>query len=675
MLKRIIIFGIIALTYNNLTYGQVSSNSYRQKISSVKNNTNSSIKVFLDSSDYYMGTDRDKSFDFLEKAYLLSLRSNQQLAQKMVLRKLGDFYAHYNQAALAAQNYVKSLSAGPNGDINFFNFVIKAGNQFLLAEDPNSTIEIIDKYYNQSKSSLHQMYMDIVRGDALLKLHKNKKALKAYQLAENKSAILGLTDQNTSIKLKIARVLSASDSEKAISVLNQAKEQSFSNANTTLQIESESEIANFYRDNNQPEKEIVYRENVIKNLDNNKKELESLDYDVNGSKIGQQVDIAKTYNSISQFDNTIEVLSGLPSMTFSDNSNSNGNANPVVKLEDKKTLQLQKEAAKTLSTAYMMTGQKQKALENYKKYVALSEKLFKQKELEYIDINQANRRLRDFQWQIEFLEKDKTLFDSEIQMIKQDRQIQKDKVKFQFWFIIMLATIIILLAIALFMTRKRAKLQKQHNLMLDLKARRSQMNPHFIFNALNSINSFIAKNDELNANKYLSRFSKLMRSVLDNSESDFIPLADEIEMLKLYLELEKMRFSAKFDYEFTIDEELNISEYKIPPMLIQPFVENAIWHGLRYKESGGFLKVKMINEPNILKIYIEDNGIGRKKSMELKTKNQSLKKSKGIENTQERLAILSQLYKQDFQSEIRDAQENGEGVVVELRIPNSKKIN
>ena len=672
MEKRILIIGIILLIFSTMLNGQVR-NSYYKKMESV--NKNSSINSYLDSSDYYIDKNRDKAFDYLEKAWVLSLKANQSAQQRIVLRKLGDFYAHYNQSALAAQNYVRSLSNGSRGDVNFYNIAIKAGQQYLLADDPKESISIINKYYNQSKSSLYQMYMDIILGDAYFKQNNIEEALKAYRLAETKSSILGLTDQNTEIKIKIARILSSTEkSDDALVVLNQAKNQSYSNENTTLQVESEIEIANYYRDNNEPVKEIEFRKNAINILDSNETELESLNVDVAGSMLSEKVNLAITYNNLSQYDDAIKVLTSAVTTSSKESTVDNKKEGIRITDTDERTLlEQKKEAAKTLSTSYLMIGQKQKALDYYKKYVALSEELFKQKEIEYRDINQANRRLRDYQWQIEFLEKDKTLYDSEIQMVKQDRRLQKEKVRFQLWFIILLFIITILLIVALMMMRKRAKLQKQHNLLLDLKARRAQMNPHFIFNALNSINSFIARNDQLNANKYLSRFSKLMRSVLDNSDLDFIPLTNETEMLKLYMELEKMRFSDKFDYEISIDENINQSDFNIPPMLIQPFVENAVWHGLRYMESGGYLKVNFTKEDNYLKVIVEDNGIGIKKSEELKTKNQNLKKSTGIKNTRERLDILSKLYHKEFKSKISDATGDGEGVVVELWIPNIKE--
>lgn len=196
---------------------------------------------------------------------------------------------------------------------------------------------------------------------------------------------------------------------------------------------------------------------------------------------------------------------------------------------------------------------------------------------------------------------------------------------------------------------------------------RSQMNPHFIFNALNSVNSFIAVNDERNANRYLSEFSVLMRAVLENSDEDFIPLTKEIELLELYVKLEHNRFKDKFDYQIKIDETIDLDQFTIPPMLLQPYIENAIWHGLRYKEEKGNLEINIDKKDNeTVKIRIIDDGIGRKKSQELKTKNQLKQKSKGMSNIKNRIAILNDMYKERISVNVTDVLENEEGTKVEL---------
>ena len=133
------------------------------------------------------------------------------------------------------------------------------------------------------------------------------------------------------------------------------------------------------------------------------------------------------------------------------------------------------------------------------------------------------------------------------------------------------------------------------------------MNPRFIFNALNSVNHFISQNDERTANKFLSEFSRLMRLVLENSQEDFISLQKEEEIISLYVKLEHYRFRDKFDYQIHLDENLNKETLELPPMLIQPYIENAVWHGLRYKESKGNLDVHIGKDAQGLKVEILDH--------------------------------------------------------------------
>lgn len=222
--------------------------------------------------------------------------------------------------------------------------------------------------------------------------------------------------------------------------------------------------------------------------------------------------------------------------------------------------------------------------------------------------------------------------------------------------------------ISVYFILKNARKSKTMSEMLALKSLRSQMNPHFIFNALNSVNQFIAVNDERAANKFLSNFSKLMRLVLDNSQKDFITLAEEQEIISLYLKLEHNRFRDKFNYAFEVDDEITLDSVEIPPMLIQPYIENAIWHGLRYKEEIGQLDVRFSLKDQKIIIEIADNGIGRKKSAELKTTNQKSHKSTGITNTQERVTIINKVYHKNYNVSVSDLNEH-EGTLVTIELP------
>jgi LytS/YehU family sensor histidine kinase len=195
------------------------------------------------------------------------------------------------------------------------------------------------------------------------------------------------------------------------------------------------------------------------------------------------------------------------------------------------------------------------------------------------------------------------------------------------------------------------------------------MNPHFIFNALNSVNNYIAKNDERSANRYLSEFSTLMRAVLENSEEDFITLAKELELIELYVKLEHSRFPEKFDYSIELDEKIDTEAFQIPPMLLQPYIENAIWHGLRYKEEKGSLKIELFQKgTEVIEIRITDNGIGRNRSRELKTSNQINQNSKGMGNIKKRIAILNAMYKDKVSVSVTDLNEDTTGTRVILTL-------
>jgi LytS/YehU family sensor histidine kinase len=187
--------------------------------------------------------------------------------------------------------------------------------------------------------------------------------------------------------------------------------------------------------------------------------------------------------------------------------------------------------------------------------------------------------------------------------------------------------------------RIKAELQQQAT-ELEMQALRSQMNPHFIFNSLNSINRFILQNNKTKASEYLTKFSRLVRLILQNSQAALIPLENEIESLQLYLELEALRFDYHFDYKIHVENDVDVSVIKVPPLIIQPYTENAIWHGLMHKEEKGHLEIDIFQQDDVLCCRIIDDGIGRKKASELKSKSASTHKSMGLKITADRIAML-----------------------------------
>lgn len=281
---------------------------------------------------------------------------------------------------------------------------------------------------------------------------------------------------------------------------------------------------------------------------------------------------------------------------------------------------------------------------------------------------------RQFLWRLNNYKKeaDELRKTSQINLLNKDNQLKEQKLKQQttlrnsliigFMLLLLLGVFI---SRNLLLKRKNDKLQMQKDfelqklesekkqaelhqraVELEMQALRAQMNPHFIFNCLSSINRFIFKNDNKAASDYLTRFSRLIRMVLMHSQKKLIPLEDELEMIRLYLDLERLRFKDAFDYSITTTNIVDAGIIFIPPLLLQPFCENAVWHGLMHKEGRGHLNIEIsevVSEGDkTLHCVIEDDGIGREKATELKSKSAENEKSMGLKITTERLALLNQ---------------------------------
>jgi hypothetical protein len=209
---------------------------------------------------------------------------------------------------------------------------------------------------------------------------------------------------------------------------------------------------------------------------------------------------------------------------------------------------------------------------------------------------------------------------------------------------------------------------------LELRTLQLQMNPHFIFNALNSIQSYVMTHDALTANNYLSKFAHLIRMFLDSSRSKYTSLNEEIRMLTLYIEMECLRFEDKFDFEITVDSDVN-KYLEIPTMILQPFVENAINHGLRYKRVKGHLSLRFYLEGNYLICRMVDNGVGRKNSKEIQSGTQKGYRSQGLKITEERLNTYNKINDTNIIFLIKDNIEHPAtpnedvGTVVKVKFP------
>lgn len=274
--------------------------------------------------------------------------------------------------------------------------------------------------------------------------------------------------------------------------------------------------------------------------------------------------------------------------------------------------------------------------------------------------------------------------------VKNDRSNWSEPVTYSFtilaplyqrwWFLLVTFLLVVGITAWIVTLRSRQHLKKQQQEFIaqqrmnemENQAKQAMMNPHFVFNALNSIQQYINDNDRISANKYLTKFSRLIRLNLDLVNKNLITLEEEFEKLKLYLEIEQLRFGEKLEYEFIIDEHLETDIIYIPSMILQPFVENAIWHGLMASSKGGkiTLHAASFEKETMLRIEISDDGIGINQSKKLNQ--QKRRKSFGIELTIDRLKLFGQKYGRDGAVTFIDLSEKDQvkhGTLVTIELP------
>ena len=263
---------------------------------------------------------------------------------------------------------------------------------------------------------------------------------------------------------------------------------------------------------------------------------------------------------------------------------------------------------------------------------------------------------------------------NEIKNLAKQNEITKlQLVKNRNIWIIIIVTFLLLTAILYFLYRQRLLEKQKRILTLEQDVLRNQMNPHFIFNALNSIKHYIINNEQKNAVHYLNKFSKLVRKILESSTLKEVSLQEELETMDLYMNIENIRFSNEINYAINVDENLDLSRIKVPPLVLQPFLENALWHGLSSKKGDKTINLSVFKpSKDFIQIDIEDNGIGRKASAKIKSNKIINRKSIGIELTKERLNNFIKGFQYPFSlvfNDLFDENKKPKGTKVALKIP------
>lgn len=635
-------------------YEAKSSGSFRGSKSSL--DRLSLHALYLDSANYFKKSDIEKSIDYITKSIAnLGPRADKgELARSLTV--LGEVYLYHQQYDLAITNFSDALEAqSTTRTIFLLGKAYVANKEFGEAEQTLLPLVKINKMVPFQKVELYEHL-----GDAYLGMGNIDKAVAFYSegltIAEKNQIAPKVTDLNSKIADAYVKGNRNIEAEGYYSnSLQLAKSQA-----PQRSIQEKEKVADFYNKKSRFDEEIQLRKQSLNELGelpaNTKVSVDkpkSLD-SITSQRINYK--IANAYMAQDNYDEAIPYLQ-----------------KSIVEADSEDDLVIQKDATRKLSEAYEYKGEFNKALETYQDYVAVVDTLYLRKEQEISRAARLNREISAKQSRIDGLEQERQLSQSKYDLAITDQQLQEESNKRKNWVIYSLLFGLLLMGLAAFFFYRSNQQQKLANNLLALKSLRSQMNPHFIFNALNSVNSYIAKSDERSANRFLSDFSTLMRAVLENSEEDFIPLTKELELLRLYVKLEHSRFPDKFDYTIDVDETIVMESYQIPPMLLQPYIENAIWHGLRYKEGKGNLRIRLENiDKNSIRISIEDNGIGRKKSAALKTQNQKKQKSKGMGNISKRIAILNEMYKDKVDVHITDLGNDGSGTKVLFTLKKDK---
>ncbi|WP_282115930.1 histidine kinase [Cellulophaga baltica] len=612
-----------------------------------KSRNTTSIQQLLDSANSYKKTDIEKSIDFVTKAIVQIGKNGDKTLLSKSYTTLGEIYQYHKQYDLAINSFKESLLAHES-----IKTELLLAQSYLANKEYKNAQSLFSALANKGTlSSFQKAQVYEGLGDVNKGLGATDKAIENYTLGLNLAKTKSITPKITDLNSKIADAYAADNQlEEAEEYYDNSLELSKNEAPQRA-VQEKEKVADFYNKRNEYDKEVSLRKKSLEDLKDisapQKRVAKTSGVNAGSDSISSQRIKYKIGNALlsqQKYDQAIPYLQ-----------------ESIVEAGVDDDLVVQKDATRKLSEVYKYQGDFDKALETYQEYVSIVDTLYVRKEQEISRATRLNREIATKQNRISGLEKERELYQSKYDLVLTSEQL----VERQKWLIYSLVFGMLLLGLTTYFFYRSNKQQKLANNLLALKSLRSQMNPHFIFNALNSVNNYIAKSDERSANRYLSEFSTLMRAVLENSEEDFIPLTKEIELLELYTKLEHSRFSDKFDYEIKIDKDIDVASYQIPPMLLQPYIENAIWHGLRYKDEKGFLMVDVKNKTKYsIEITISDNGIGRKRSAELKTSNQKKQKSKGMGNIKKRIDILNDMYKDKVDVFITDYKEDGTGTKV-----------
>lgn len=656
-LKRLLLISIYLLA---LTGVREASAQHKEAEPSSRYRSLSKRKILLDEpvadllvkAEGLIASDPSSALQLVESALAKSVTEKDALGEAQSYLMLARINEGLEEWHLVAENYHQALlrtenKRQPAYEEIYVKSLTGLARSYNALNDPQQALDILSSNTKRPLSDSGQPEIHLTLADTYFRLKQYEEALNQA----NKAELSNQKDIKVRIKAVKAKILAAlNELEVAEDLIHDLENMEYEGEESSkLQIssaslkESKEELVTAYKKNDRVQDELNFR---------NRSAQSNL-------QKGQPLQASKEIQAIGQ----VLIEQGQPDQAIEQ-------LRKAAKIADSiRNPEQQWQTYRSLADAYASKGKTPEAILAYQKALDASERL--QGEMQS-KIKERRELIRQ-QGDIEKMTKDLALDDTQYELGIRIRQLRDSRLLIRELAIIGLALILLAVVIGAYFTHRNATKSKRMGQLLALKSLRSQMNPHFIFNALNSINQFISQNDERSANRFLSEFSKLMRLVLDNSQKDFITVQEEIEILTLYLRLEHYRFRDKFEYTFEVDPAIEKEDTFIPPMLVQPYIENAVWHGLRYRENKGLLKVMFQKEGNCMIITVKDDGIGRARSHELKTTNQSKHQSTGLKNIQERIEIINRVYHKNVRVEVSDVTTSGAGTQAIVIVPIEKR--
>ena len=611
------------------------------------------MRALLDSAER-LGPDRvDAAFLLVEDALVWSINNGNAPLEARCYGVLGDLFVKEDQCDLATDYFEKCVSTHPDGTDPVVLRARLAQARCLVELkrylEARTALDFLKQRVDGTRSEHLVLEINDLLARILSEIGQIDKANDLLQ--ENMDLAQQVGDKEAEVKSRVQLGTNQyrSDREQGYSTMSNAWTATDSITDASARFKARKEIAGKLEEQGEYEQSLNFRQELAEEVT-----TESAD---TFEALSNQMEIGTAQRYTNQLNTAIgtynEVLTSLP-------EDRNG---------DPRYLDLRMSTLKNLSETYLEVGNADAARRYLDRYMETMELANEEKKRKL----EANLGLfsslnADVQ-RIKLLEKDREINEKRIALLQALDDARAAQLFTRNATIAALAVVIALLVVVLFYRQRALRKEQLAARLIELRSLRAQMNPHFIFNALNAVNHYIAMNDERRSNQYLTDLSGLMRKVLTYSELEFIELEDEVELLQQYLRLEHDRFQEKFSYTFTVDPALVNAGLRVPPMLVQPFIENAVWHGLRHKEGHGALNIAITDSKDRIAFTITDDGIGRTKAGEIKRTSANGARSKGIDNARNRIALVNSLYHTDLRLTIDDASPDGTGTRVHLEIP------